>query len=101
MVEVKRSLLSSFRSSKKSSADANDPRKLVPPSPAFGFELIISENNLDITPSNFENATSTSGLPLKRRHIIRTQSLEEQKIWVETLRKVIQHVKSMNVNKQQ
>ncbi|CAO3586077.1 unnamed protein product [Absidia cylindrospora] len=101
MVEVKRSLLSSFRSSKKSSADANDPRKAVPPSPAYGFELIISENNMDITPSNFENATSTSGAPLKRRHIIRTQSLEEQTLWVETLRKVIQHIKWMQANKNQ
>ncbi|KAI8088684.1 Dbl homology domain-containing protein [Halteromyces radiatus] len=95
MVEVKRSVLSSFRSSKKTSAD----NTIVPPSPAYGFELITSENSMDIMPNNSQNASSaTSGAPTKRRHIIRTQSLEEQKLWVDTLKKVMQHIRWLQAN---
>lgn len=91
MVQAKRSLLSSFRS------NTNTKKLPSAETPAFGFELLLSDNTMDMTPSHFENATSTS-TPLKRRHIIRTQSLEEQSIWVEQLAKVIQHVKWTHLN---
>jgi hypothetical protein len=92
MVQAKRSLLSSFRSN-----TSNTKKLPSAETPAFGFELLLSDNTMDMTPSHFENATSTATI-LKRRHIIRTQSLEEQNSWVEQLTKVIQHVKRIHLN---
>ncbi|CAO3613581.1 unnamed protein product [Cunninghamella blakesleeana] len=91
MAEVKKPLLSlSFRTKKASAANLPS----VPPPAAYGFELITPEVSMDV-PGNFEGASSTAGNTLKRRHIIRTQSLEEQRLWIETLRKVIHRIHSL------
>lgn len=102
MAQIRRPFLS-FRSAKKSTGNdgLNTSPPLTPPPPpstAYGFELVIKENNMDIMPANYENATSASGAPLKHRHIIRTQSLQEQTLWVDTLEKVIQYIKWLNSN---
>ncbi|KAG0760548.1 hypothetical protein G6F62_005279 [Rhizopus arrhizus] len=68
---------------------------------AFGFELITSEANIDaVAPMYFSNASMppqmSSGL-IKRRHILRTKSLEEQKTWYAAIEKVI---KTLNQSSQ-
>ncbi|CAO3644556.1 unnamed protein product [Cunninghamella echinulata] len=95
MAEVKKSILLSFRSKKASAANS---LSAVPPATAYGFELITPEVSMDVIPGNFENAMSTAGTPLKRRHMIRTQSLEEQDLWVNTLRKVIKNINLLQAN---
>jgi hypothetical protein len=83
MCEVKKPL---FRIGKK--ADTNS----LTSGEAFGFELITSELNVNaMSPlhQNYQSASAGAGAPIRRRHAIRTQSLNEQNIWFETMRKAI------------
>ncbi|KAI8343049.1 Dbl homology domain-containing protein [Chlamydoabsidia padenii] len=97
MAQAKRPFLTTFRSA-QALPGSSDLHPNTPSSTAFGFELVTKEHDMDIMISNLENALSTSGTPLKHRHIIRTQSLEEQALWVDTLGKVIQYIKWLKSN---
>ncbi|KAG1438153.1 hypothetical protein G6F56_012768 [Rhizopus delemar] len=64
----------------------------------YGFELITSEANLE-APIYFSNASmppQMSSGPVRRRHVLRTRSQEEQKMWYTAIENVI---KSINPQK--
>lgn len=85
MVEVKKPL---FRLGKKSNTDSSS----LSDTEAFGFELVSTEVNLDaMSPmhQNYQTATASAGNPLLRRHVIRTSSRKQQKIWFEGIRDAI------------
>ncbi|RCH94473.1 Phosphatidylinositol-3,4,5-trisphosphate-dependent Rac exchanger 1 protein, partial [Rhizopus stolonifer] len=85
MCEEKKSL---FRLGKKNHSDSNS----LPGTEAFGFELVATELNLDaMSPlhQNYMSASASSGAPIKRRHVMRTRSKEEQATWYDTIRKAI------------
>ncbi|KAI9279599.1 Dbl homology domain-containing protein [Sporodiniella umbellata] len=83
MAHVKKSL---FRIGKKSDDTAAGP------APAFGFEIITHDAQGDsVAPMGFSNGSlpsQSSAAPVRRRHILRTKTLEEQKLWSVSVKKV-------------
>ncbi|KAL7309155.1 hypothetical protein PS15m_011269 [Mucor circinelloides] len=87
MCEVKKPL---FRIGKKSSSSSDTSS--LPGAEAFGFELVTSESNLDaMSPlhQNYQSAMAGAGAPIRRRHVMRTKSQLEQKMWFDAIRKAI------------
>jgi hypothetical protein len=85
MCEVKKPL---FRLGKKNTPDTSSQSDAE----AFGFELVATEVNMDaINPmhQNYQSATAGAGNPLLRRHVLRTRSQKQQKIWFEGIREAI------------
>ncbi|KAI8985512.1 Dbl homology domain-containing protein [Pilobolus umbonatus] len=79
MTECKKT--SFFRMNKRIQADTvSIASSVMSTTEAFGFELITMENELMNQPQ------------MKKRHILRTTSLEEQYLWYETIRQCIQSV---------
>ncbi|ORX54931.1 Dbl homology domain-containing protein [Hesseltinella vesiculosa] len=93
LVETRRPLLS-FSKSKRAEVT-------VKPS-AYGFEFLTSNQTVtDSLPTNLENATAatkTSSNAYRKRHMIRTHTQEEQKLWVDTVAKVMQHMRWLHAN---
>ncbi|KAG0167288.1 hypothetical protein DFQ28_008416 [Apophysomyces sp. BC1034] len=85
MTEIRRPLL--FRSKKNEAAQQ--------PSQAFGFELISTDVSIDAMFSQNHAVANVSGsMPMRRRHVVRTKTLEEQKTWMDMLRRVVQSIHS-------
>ncbi|KAL4210824.1 Dbl homology domain-containing protein [Rhizopus microsporus] len=89
MCETKKSSL--FKIGKKSSDSTS-----LPGTEAFGFELVTTEINAEaVAPMYFSGATippQVASGPVRRRHILRTRTAEEQKMWYESLEKVIKTI---------
>ncbi|CAO3694735.1 unnamed protein product [Rhizopus stolonifer] len=87
MSETKKSM---FKISKRVTAE--------PLLEVYGFELITSEANVE-APIYFSNASmppQMSSCPIRRRHVLRTRSQEEQRMWYTAIENVI---KSINPQK--
>ncbi|KAF7727135.1 epithelial cell transforming sequence 2 oncoprotein-like [Apophysomyces ossiformis] len=84
MTEVRRPLL--FRSKKQD--------KQQHPSQAYGFEIISSDSVDAMFNQNHAAVTATPGTTVRRRHVIRTKTLAEQKLWMDSLRRVVQSLQS-------
>lgn len=89
MCETKKSSL--FKIGKKSTDSTS-----LPGTEAFGFELVTTEINAEaVAPMYFSGATippQVASGPVRRRHILRTRTAEEQKMWYESLEKVIKTI---------
>ncbi|CEJ04221.1 hypothetical protein RMCBS344292_18188 [Rhizopus microsporus] len=81
MCETKKSSL--FKIGKKSTDSTS-----LPGTEAFGFELVTTEINAEaVAPMYFSGATippQVASGPVRRRHILRTRTAEEQKMWYES-----------------
>ncbi|KAG2225701.1 hypothetical protein INT45_012173 [Circinella minor] len=83
----KTNILNTFRNSKKDSMQ----QKLSIPTSVYGFEVLVIEGNADYIAAFHQNYGS-SGPAVRRRHVLRAQSAEQQDAWLQSLDHAIQLV---------
>ncbi|KAL0088653.1 Dbl homology domain-containing protein [Phycomyces blakesleeanus] len=94
MTEARKPVLPAFFSKK-----LEEPQS--PQIPVYGFELVVNDRNSDgPTSQNFSFAVDSlptvngTGVVYRRRHVVRTNTLSEQTLWIDKLVKVLQAVNS-------
>ncbi|KAI9032793.1 hypothetical protein CLU79DRAFT_693251 [Phycomyces nitens] len=94
MTEARKPVLPAFFSKKM-----EEPQS--PQIPVYGFELVVNEKTSDgPTSQNFSFAVDSlpgvkgGGIVYRRRHVVRTNTLAEQTLWIDKLVKILQSVNS-------